>query len=42
MMINKNLINVEVLKNNTDYVAKIKDAKVQDIANEIQDILSEI
>lgn len=42
MMINKNLINVEVLKNNTDYVAKIKDTKVQDIANEIQDILSEI
>lgn len=42
MMINKNIINVEVLKNNTNYVAKIKDAKVQDIANEIQDILSEI
>lgn len=42
MMINKNLINVEVLKNNSDYVAKIKDTKVQDIANDIQTIFNEI
>ena len=42
MMINKNLINVEVLKNNTDYVAKIKDAEIRTIAHLVIDILSEI
>lgn len=40
VMINKNLINTEVLKENKDYVAKIKDANVQKMANRVQDILS--
>lgn len=39
LLIDKNLIKVDVLKENTDYVAKIKDAKIKDIAEEVQEIL---
>lgn len=42
VLINKNLINTTVLKENKEYVAKIKDVEMQEIANNIQELFSEL